>query len=112
MAVFSAKRTAPKPVAPLLHQGIRYETTFDGTELGFKQKAGVLIAYDAQTNEKLWGLVVYQTIINEKFERDVQDCHITSIALAEDGQSLIISNERRKRFALKLADQSVSELAD
>lgn len=110
MATFQAKRVAPKPVSPLVYQGVRYETPMNGNDFGFAQKAGVLIAYDDVSGEKLWAQLVYQIEINEKFERDVQDCHITNIELDATAQSLIISNERRQRFAIKLVDRSVMRL--
>lgn len=110
MATFQAKRVAPKLASPLIYHGVRYETTLDGKDFGFAQKAGVLIAYDVASGQKLWAQLVYQIEINEKFERDAQECYITNIELDAAAQALIISNERRQRFVVKLEDRTVIRL--
>jgi hypothetical protein len=110
MVAFNVKRKAPKEVEPLSHNGIRYETTFNGREFGFEQEEGVLIAIDEKNEQQLWVTLVYKIEINEKFERDAQICHITKIEFGENDNSLIISNERHKRFSLNLSDRQVTAL--
>lgn len=110
MVAFSVKRKAPQEVAPLFHKGIRYETTFNGREFGFDQEGGVLVATDEKNEQQLWVTLVYKTELNEKFERDAQICHITRIELGENDNSLIISNERHKRFSLNLTDRQATAL--
>jgi hypothetical protein len=110
MVAFNAKRKAPKEVEPLSHNGIRYETTFSGREFGFEQDGGVLIAIDEKSGQQLWATLVYEIEINEKFERDVQIYHINSITLGDNGNSLIISNERHESFSFNLTDRQVTRL--
>ena len=110
MAVFNARRKAPEKVEPLVHAGIRYETTVNGREFGFAQDGGVLLAFDEKSGEQLWVMQVYAIDINEKFERDAQICYITRITLSDDGKALWITNERRKQFSVNLADRVVTPL--
>jgi len=107
---FLAKRIAPKPVAPLVLAGVRYEAMLDIHPLGYSGHGGVIAAFDDQTGAALWHLRVYQTVYDPHMEGDVQDVYITQIAALEGGQALRITNERSCNFRVDLADRSVQAL--
>lgn len=110
MATFSAKRIAPKAVTPFVQDGVRYEVVVNGRPLGYEHRGGIIAAFDEISGAQLWHIQVYRNQYNDGLEKDVQDVYITTIAQAEDGKALLITNERRKRFLLRLADRSVTAL--
>lgn len=110
VATFSAKRIAPKEVTPLVQDGVRYEVVVNGRPLGYEHRGGIIAAFDDKTGAQLWHMQVYRNQYNERLEKDVQDVYITTIEGAEDGKALLISNERRKLFLLRLGDRSVTAL--
>ena len=107
---FQAKRKAPRPVAPLVLTGVRYEAPLDIQSLGYSGHGGVIAAFDDQTGAALWHLRVYQTAYEAPLERDVQDVYITRMAALEGGQALHVTNERGHNFRVDLADRSVRAL--
>lgn len=104
----SAKRRIPH-VDPVISNGIRYEVLRGARSRGFKQNGGVIAAIDVASGKELWTLLVYTTVYDEKEEADVQDVFITELKLSGDGQSLIVKNEARKQFVVRLSDRSISE---
>ena len=98
----SAKRVAPKPVAPVSHDGIRYEAVPWG------ESRGTVAAFDAASGKQLWTVEIYPVHYDPSLERDVQDVFITRLALAADGASLEIENERGERFRLDFRTRAVS----
>lgn len=95
----SAKRAAPKPVAPLVVNSVEYSAPHD--------LMGFVVATDAKTRKELWRERIYTVRINPDLERDVQDVFITSLT-SEDG-ALVITNERQERFTLDLATRKVTK---
>jgi hypothetical protein len=110
MATFSAKRKAPKHVAPLSLNGVRYEAVLDTDELGYGGRGGVIAAYDDRTGELVWHVRIYRTEYNPTFEQDAQETYITSISAIGGGEVLLVTDERQRRFRLDLADRSVKVL--
>lgn len=106
----SFKRKGPKPLTPLKLNGVRYVEIRDARARGFNQPGGVIAAIDEKSGQELWSVLVYQTRYDAKEESDVQDVYITRIELGADGLALIITNERRQRFSINLADHTVSPL--
>ena len=94
-----AKRAAPKPVAPVVANGVAYSAPHAAM--------GVVVATDVATRKELWRETVYTIRIDPELERDVQDVFIT--ALSVEGGVLIIENERGERYALDLATRRVTK---
>ncbi|MFG6490187.1 hypothetical protein ACG04R_26180 [Roseateles sp. BYS78W] len=107
---FQAKRKAPKPVAPLVLAGVRYEAPLDIHPLGYSGHGGVIAAFDDLTGAPLWHLRVYQTVYDPHMEGDVRDVYITQIAAIDGGQALRVTNERSRNFRVDLADRSAQPL--
>ena len=107
---FQAKRKAPRPVAPLVLAGVRYEAPLDIHSLGYSGHGGVIAAYDDQTGAPLWHLRVYQTVYDPHMEGDVQDVYIAEIVALDGGGALQVTHERGRRFRVDLTDRSVRPL--
>lgn len=96
-----AKRIAPKPVVPLVMNGVRYEAPFHG-------EAGVLTAYDAARGTQLWTLQVYKIDFDEDMEKDVQEIYITSIRPQDNQSGLVVTDEHGRVWLVDLATRAVS----
>ena len=106
----SPKRKGPAAVPPVTSRGIRYQTVSGARARGFKQDGGVIAAVDAASGKELWTLVVYDTDYDAHEETDVQEVYIVRMTLNGASDSLLIENERRKRFSVSLRDRSVKEV--
>jgi hypothetical protein len=105
-----ASRRAPRRVEPVVHAGVRYEQVI-GKVLPEQDDTGRwLAAYDVATDKLLWGVKVYDTPRIAELERDVQAVFFASLQLDADGTSLLVANERGRRFAIDLATHAVREL--
>ena len=98
----SEKRVAPKPVAPVSHDGVRYEAVPWG------ESRGTVAAFDAAGGKQLWTVEIYPGHYDPSLERDVQDVFVTKLVLGADGASLEIENERGECFRLDLRTRVVS----
>jgi hypothetical protein len=105
-----ASRRAPRRLEPVVHAGVRYEQVI-GKALPDQDESGrYLAAYDMASNQLLWGVKVYDTPQNAELERDVQAVFFASMQLDDSGKSLLVANERGRRFAIDLATHTVREL--
>lgn len=110
MVTFLARRSAPKPVKPLVQNGVRYEVMLRTHRRGFSQSGGIIMAIDDDTDEELWNLIVYHDEIDPKWERDTQGAYITTITGSEDGQTIVVTNQFDRRYEVRLSDKSITEL--
>lgn len=94
-----AKRSAPKPVAPVVVGSVQYSVPL--WEMGF------VVATDTATRKELWRVRVYEVPIDPNLEEDVQHVFITSLSL--DGGALIVTNEKGDTYALDLATRKVTK---
>jgi outer membrane protein assembly factor BamB len=93
-----AKRAAPRTVAPVLADGIRYSAP--------PEAMGFVVAAAADSGKELWRMRIYEVRVDPNLESDVQDVFITSLTL-KDG-ALIITNERGEKYALDLKARKVT----
>jgi hypothetical protein len=100
------KRAPPRAVAPVVHEGVRYEAPHFSFSNPCGQNGGCIVASDAASGAPLWNLKVYCTNYDPGLETDVQDVFITSIML--DQGRLTLTNERNLRFAIDLGTRSVT----
>ena len=103
-----AKRLPPKPVAPLVADGVRYEVPHFGAFHGKEQNGGFVQAWDARKNQLLWDRMIYRIRYDRNLERDVQDVFITEIHL--HGKILFVTNESSERFEMDLVSGKVRAL--
>jgi hypothetical protein len=92
-----AKRAAPQPVEPVLHDGVRYEAPVE--------KMGFVEAFDVVSGKKLWTLQVYRIEVDPSRERDVQDVYITKLEIVEGG--LLVTDERDREYLVDLTTHAV-----
>ena len=99
----SAKRLAPKPVVPIVKEGIEYSVS--------NEKMGFVTARWLNTGKTIWSKQIY--IIKFDYlhglEGDVQDCFINSLKLK--GNRLVIENERGSVFELDIESLQQSTIA-
>ncbi|GAB4267901.1 MAG: hypothetical protein Kow0065_18420 [Methylomicrobium sp.] len=104
------KRSGPKPVKPVEHDGVRYEAVHWGKARGLEQNGGYLAAFDQKSGEELWLLKVYDVNYDSDIEDDKQDVFITGLRFGWFNKSrLIIKNERNETFNVDLATRRVEK---
>lgn len=96
-----AKRGAPKPVTPVVHNGVKYVAPNDNG------REGKIEARDEKTSEKLWDVVIYRIKIDPNLEGDVQWVFITGLAFQEN--ALLVTNEKNELFTLDLKTKKVEK---
>lgn len=96
-----AKRTGPKPVAPVVHNGVKFVAP------NASGREGKVEARNEKTGEKLWDVVVYTVKIDPNLETDVQWIFITGLAFR--GNWLLVTNEKNERFKVDLKTRKVEK---
>jgi hypothetical protein len=96
----SAKRRAPKDVAPVTAKGIVYKVPHFGFFHQKEQNGGFVQAWDAKTKKLLWDRMVYRIVYDRDVEGDVQDVFITKIQVV--GNKLVVTNEEEEKFEMDL----------
>lgn len=99
----SKKRSAPKPVAPVVLDGVRYEPQPWATVDGVRQSGGFVSAVDAASGRERWVAKIYDVARDDSIEDDKQDVFITLLRPAPGRRELIIENERGARFRLDVS---------
>jgi hypothetical protein len=98
----SAKRAGPKPVVPVVHDGVKYlAPNQNGRE-------GRIEARSEKTGEKLWDVVVYTVKIDPNLEEDVQWVFIRGLSVRHN--TLIVTNEKNERYFLDLKSRKVEKV--
>jgi hypothetical protein len=105
----SRKRRVPK-VQPVSRGNVRYEVVRGAKARGFEQNGGVVASVDKKSGQELWTVVLYRVQYDAAEEADAQDVYITALQLSRDGKELTVTDERKRRFAVKLADRTVREI--
>ena len=109
MALMARRRgVAVEPVTAA--NGVRYEVYGGYPE--FDRQRGVVAAFDPESEERAWAVLVYSTAVDARWEKDVQDVFITELRLEDDESKLVVVNERKQTFVIDLATRSVSERAE
>lgn len=96
-----AKRTAPKKVASVAHEGIKYQVVHYKTDNG-EQNGGYVEAIAEKSGKKLWGSLLYLVEYDKSLEKDVQDCFITSLDLNKQKTRLEVTSEAGNLYYLNL----------
>jgi hypothetical protein len=92
-----AKRRAPAPVTPVVHDGVRYTAP--------TERMGWVEARDQAKNGLLWEVQVYVVTYDPLEERDVQDIYI--VELRVEGGDLAVKDERDRELLVDLATHKV-----
>lgn len=105
----SAKRRAPT-AKPVVHKGVRYEQMRRPQDHGFTQGGGVIAAIDVSSDKQLWAVQLYRTEFDPSEERDAQEVYVSQLAIDAKDNALIATDERKRRWQVKLDDRSVTQL--
>lgn len=93
-----AKRLPPKPVTPVVSEGIRYSADGDG-------RNQYVVATDMKSGNKLWRVRVFHNQIKPGLEEDVQWVFITDLKLV--GSSVFVKDERERCYSVDLKTRRV-----
>lgn len=104
------RRVRVPPVEPVTAHGVRYET-YSGNFQRFNYERGVIAAVDPTTEEELWALLIYETKLDPRWEKDIQEVFITDLRLEDDDTKLVVVNQRGKTYVVDLATRTVEERA-
>jgi hypothetical protein len=96
-----AKRAAPKPVPPVVRNGVKYSAPNDNGRIGHVE------ASDARSGATLWDIKVFEVQIDPKLEEDVQWVFITDLKL--EGNSLHVKDEKSRCYNLDLTTKTVKK---
>ena len=96
-----AVRIPPKPVTPVVLNGIRYSAEGNGIDQ-------YVLAVDASTCDPLWRTRIFHNNIWKWLEGDVQWVFITNLQPA--GNSLRVTDEKFRRYSVDLATTRVEKL--
>jgi hypothetical protein len=89
-----AKRGAPRPVPPVVWEGIEYRAPLDWHHMGCVQ------AFDVSSGHKLWETKIYHVWIMPLAEEDNQSVFISSMQI--QGEKLLVTNENGNGYRLDL----------
>ncbi len=90
------KRLAPKTVAPLVHNGIRFEAPL---------RVGIVNVVDDKSERQLEQIVVYTITYDQRKEKDVQEVYINSLQIQSKNNvvTLIATDERDRTHSVDVS---------
>lgn len=103
-----AKRAAPAAVPDIVADGVRYAASHWRESAGKPRNGGSVRAFSARGGELLWEARVYETAEDPRLEADVQQVHISALAL--NGNKLEITDERGNRYLLDIRTRRAGAL--
>ena len=96
----AAKRVNPKPVAPVISDGIRYSASGDGRDQ-------YIVAADASSGIEMWKVKVFHNNIKFWVEEDVQWVFITNLKFSNN--SLFVRDEKARCYSIVLKRKHVKK---
>ena len=102
------KIAAPDDVEPVTVGKTRYEAPHWGKTLGFAQNGGHVSAVDIATGKRLWTVELYKIDYQPNMEADKQDIFIIEMKPSSDGRTLLVSDDRRRRWKVDLASHAAA----
>jgi hypothetical protein len=105
-----AKRGEPKPVKPLVSNGVRYiaPSVMPNYQSIYGNPTCDIGCVEARNNKNgklLWKVEVYQIKYDPKMETDVQDVFISALSI--DRGKLIVKNEDGAKFSVDLKTRAI-----
>lgn len=101
-----ASRPAPPPVAPIDHEGIRYEQDLEALKHGGDQLGGYLVAIDPASGSRLWMLKVYLVPAPSSPAVPRFGRYFRRMSLLPGAQQIEIENEVGGIYRVDLASRS------
>lgn len=103
------KRAAPAAAPDIIADGVRFAAAQWREGAGKPRNGGSVRAFDARSGELLWEARVYGADEDPRLEADVQQVHISALALK--GEKLEITDERGNRYRLDIRTRKVDALS-
>jgi hypothetical protein len=104
LAIFTgtagAKRVPPRPVAPVILDGVRYTAQGDGRDQ-------YVVAEDASRGNELWKVKVFHNNVKFWIEEDVQWVFISNLKLVNN--TLFVRDEKSRCYSIDLKRKHVSK---
>lgn len=94
------KRIPPKPVTPVVSNGIQYSADGDG-------RNQYVVATDTGNGNVLWRVKVFHNRIEPSLEEDVQWVFITDLKVA--GSSLLVKDEKDRCYSVNLKTEKIAK---
>jgi len=101
-AVATAKILPPRPVAPVINNGVRYSADRDGRDQ-------YVVATDISTGKELWKVKVFHTRIKFWVEEDVQWVFITDLRLMDT--SLFVRDGKARCYSVDVSSHRVRKVS-
>jgi hypothetical protein len=98
----NAKRTPPKPVAPVSGEGVTYNSSGDGFE-------EFVVATKTDSGEELWKAKIFTIQVKPELEKDIQAVYITKLKLA--GSNLYVRDESARCFQVNVKTEVVEAVS-
>lgn len=108
----SDSRPAPPVVAPIEHNGIRYEQDMQSYGHGGDQPGGYLTAINVKTGERLWMLKVYDVSDLSESGVDSIGIYFKSMALVSGRDALEIEDETGRHFIFDLINKASAQVSE
>ena len=97
-------------IAPVDHEGVRYEALHWGKERGLGQNGGFVAAIDIASGKELWVQRIYQIVYGDKSPQKY-DRFITALALMDGGGALAVTDQTGAVHRLDLATRAVTQIS-
>jgi len=107
-----AKREAPKPVKPVLLNGIEYRIVHEqfeknGSPAGMR---AFVVAQGQAIGKELWKAQLYELTYDLNLETDIQDVYVISLVATDDG--LHATTEKSREFVIDVKQHTVREIGE
>ncbi len=96
----SAKRLAPPDIAPIFFEDIQYMVSTAKNE--DNTKAITTLNATKADGQVLWTKALYTITFTPELETDVQEVYVTSMALSESNDAILIENEQGASFRIEI----------
>ncbi len=103
----SSSRIRAPEVAPVVHDGIRYEQLKAPSSEGLAP-GGYVTATAVASGERLWLATLYETTLDPNKETDVQIVFLRSLRLSSDGLSLLAEDEKGRKYEISTRSGDVT----
>jgi hypothetical protein len=102
----SGSRGRPPAVAPIIHDGVRYEQLKNLTAEGLAP-GGYVVATEVDSGKRLWISRLYESKVDPNIEADVQWSFFKSMRLDAGRRALIVEDEKGRSYQVDLDDGRV-----
>ena len=106
----TASRPPAPDVAPIEHDGVRYEQDRTDERQG-DQPGGYLVAIDVKTGARVWRLKVYDVPNHGASGVSEGSLYFRSMRLAPGGAAIEIENESGGRYLVDIAHRTSTQIA-